>query len=238
MRKSKREPLGLDDWRKLLEVKFPPKNPAWEPEVLKSLEKAVGRQLSQMKKQQTMARIDSAVDEYLKSEAWEHATLTESELRARVASHVLLMKKLLDRLERATAWELIMLSGGSKDLDDFVDYLKRWIALWAEREHLRKTDPLDRPHFDRKLYLLVSCRRIIRLFSRRLPGLTKDGPLTTFASSVLKYGTGLQGGFNRQLRQIPAYEKFSRKYSAQLKADMKAQMKAQLKRKTALNVNG
>ena len=71
--------------------------------------------------------------------------------------------------------------------------------------------------FDSKFHLLNSSRDIIRFFGGRV-GVTKDGPLTKFAASVFKYGTGMQEKFNRQVLKIPAYEKWLDTLEAQVKA--------------------
>jgi len=232
LRKSKRNPVQLLEWRELLDKSFPPKNAAHLPQVVEALETAVERQLTDEEKQEAIAIINFVVHEYLRSEALEDAVLTDSEARARVGIIIGLMTKLLERLEKATAWELIMISGGNgREFKRFIGYLKRSIALNneleadREKEHEARKKGLEAnrkaPHFDAKVVFLARCRKIIGIFSGELPGLTSDGPLTKFATAAFKYGTEMKVKFGRQVRQISEYERFSEEFQAKTETQMK-----------------
>ncbi len=209
MRKSKRDIPGFKDWIELNSKKYSPKESSQLEAALKILKRKTKRTLNSAEAEYAEFLINGAVDEFLRQRATEDAMPTSAAQVRSIRRQRLQIEVLLKSLASAK-WDVVLAVSRRRRnfYDDLLIMLQKAVTNLQESEAVEGGGSTSgREESDPKVTLLSYCRHIMFIFSGKHPGFTKEGPLAEFARAVLKYATGEDGSFDRQIRKLPTYER-------------------------------
>ncbi|MCI0351631.1 MAG: hypothetical protein L0Z53_19600 [Acidobacteriales bacterium] len=221
MRKAKQSKVGFSRWLGLLNEEFLAQAPARErAEALSGALSvlttfcSLGHLSAKERRELFFPAIESIAAQFNRDLAQDRALLPPSQLRPRLQSISNLLGAAMLRIEARHVVGLAVLGffdGSPKAFAKALDGL-------AKLKNAADSAAASNCKVERKLYgqrtsnmarfqLLYSSHRLLTHMSRRMTGLTKEGPVIRLAAEIFAYSTGevpKPGAFDRQVRELKA----------------------------------